>query len=114
MFFYFSSSFPIFKDIRHPELGPFFQGDIIGHPLDRNGIPNEIFRWQKGIYKFHVSDDYSFNEMMLIYQAILEVSTRTCLSVDELLETNCVERTETNTFLSTSTTCGRRKDIILP
>ncbi|CAG7833697.1 unnamed protein product [Allacma fusca] len=56
---YFARSFPVLTHYQtNPELGPFFEGDIKGNPLDRNGIPEEIFRWKKGIFRFYVQDDY--------------------------------------------------------
>ncbi|CAG7834368.1 unnamed protein product [Allacma fusca] len=75
----------------NPELGPFFEGDILTNPYGRNGIPNEIYRWEKGIFKFHVQDDYSFKEMETIYIAILEIVSNTCITVNELLTSSIRE-----------------------
>ncbi|CAG7733387.1 unnamed protein product, partial [Allacma fusca] len=61
---YFARSFPVLTHYQtNPELGPYFEGDIKSNPWDRNGMPNEIHRWKKGILKFYLQDDYSFEEI---------------------------------------------------
>ncbi|CAG7824949.1 unnamed protein product, partial [Allacma fusca] len=37
---YFARSFPVLTHYEtNPEMGPFFEGDIITNPWNRNGIP---------------------------------------------------------------------------
>ncbi|CAG7837318.1 unnamed protein product [Allacma fusca] len=114
----FTTSFPIWTSFLEPdpdpEYGPFFQGDIIDNPWDRNGIPGQRYRWPKGIFKYHVSDDYSFVEMEHIYTAVLILVTETCLVDEELLiseetdfTTNSVEQIGMITLPLTSRTSGR-------
>ncbi|CAG7716611.1 unnamed protein product, partial [Allacma fusca] len=84
---FFAWSFPVLSHYEtNPEMGPFFEGDIITNPGNRNGIPGENYRWKKGIYRFYVPDDYTFKEMWEIYSAILEITVVTCIEVDELLK----------------------------
>ncbi|CAG7730158.1 unnamed protein product, partial [Allacma fusca] len=83
---YFARSFPVLTHYQtNPELGPYFEGDIKSNPWGRNGIPDEIYRWKKGILRFYVQDDYSFLEMMQIYKAIYAIISYTCIDVEELL-----------------------------
>ncbi|CAG7785935.1 unnamed protein product, partial [Allacma fusca] len=67
----FTTSLPLWTN-PDPEYGPYFQGDILGNPWDRNGIPGQSYRWKNGIYKFFVADDFNFQEMENIYKAVME------------------------------------------
>ncbi|CAG7787023.1 unnamed protein product [Allacma fusca] len=67
-----------------PEYGPFFEGDMLNNPYERNGIPDDKYRWKLGKVKYFVDDAFTLKESEFIYKAVEDIQSNTCINFQEM------------------------------
>ncbi|CAG7838462.1 unnamed protein product [Allacma fusca] len=77
-----------FDEIDDPEYGPYFEGDMLNNPYERNGIPGAKFRWKKGIVHYDIDLQFSYDETMHIYKAVETIQNNTCIIFEEIVSNN--------------------------
>ncbi|XP_059475000.1 hatching enzyme 1.2-like [Neocloeon triangulifer] len=62
------------------ELGPYFQGDILTLPSDKNGIIDTNFRWADGVIPYSIVDGiFNETELQLLSDAFEAYHNYTCI-----------------------------------
>ncbi|CAG7724860.1 unnamed protein product [Allacma fusca] len=72
-------SSPVPEGQENPELGPYFEGDIILTPNQLGGKPNVNSRWPSRTLVYSIGPGFNEKEKKFIQDAIKEIQSKTCI-----------------------------------